>query len=97
LSLKQQFQVAGNQTGPLKEAGSMVELFQQLKQFPAGTNVAVTYQNPGGNDGHVICALVGKGGDLLFVDPQMKPPQVVQGPIPGASDFHYFSVTPKER
>ena len=75
----------------------MVDLMQQLKQYPVGTNLAVLYTNPGGQDGHVICAFVGKGKDLLFVDAQAKPRQVVAGPIPGATDFYFFPVTPKPR
>jgi hypothetical protein len=95
--LAQQFQDAGNYTGPIKQSSTMVDLFQQLKQYPVGTNLAVTYINPGGKDGHVICAFVGKQKELIFVDAQSKPPEVVAGPVPGATDFHFFPVTPKTR
>jgi len=97
LSLAHQFQIAGNFTGPIKQASTPLELIKQLQAFPPGTNVAVLYTNPGGKDGHVICALIGKNREVLFVDAQMSPPQVVVGPVPGATDFHYFAVTPKPR
>jgi hypothetical protein len=97
LSLTQQFQTAGNYTGPIKTAKSMGDLMLQLMQFPVGTNVAILYKNPDGAAGHVICAFVGKNKDLLFVDAQMKPPQKVPGPVTGSSEFYFFAVTPKQR
>jgi len=95
MNLQRQFQVAGNLTGTITRATSMSDLMLQLKQYPVGTNVALLYKRPDGT-GHVICAFVGKGKELLFVDAQSKPPQVIPGPDSGV-EFHHFPVTPKQR
>jgi hypothetical protein len=70
------------------------------KTFPAGTNLIVYYSYPksdGPEGAHDIGAMVGKGREVVFFDPQMKPAQVVPGPIPGARNFAVFAVTPVER
>jgi RHS repeat-associated protein len=99
-NLRMQFQSAGNRVGPTLSPGSQVDLVRMAKTFPAGTNLVVYYSYPksdGTEGAHYIGAMVGKGKEVVFFDPQMKPAQVVPGPIPGARNFAVFAVTPVER
>ncbi|MBJ7987569.1 toxin glutamine deamidase domain-containing protein [Bacillus cereus] len=100
--LTQQFADVRTVTGPTEHATTYNDLVTQLQKLPAGSQVVIEYDNPPPEPGklptgHIIAAVIGKGGKIMFLDPQ--PEQgVTRTTIPsGASNFSYYGVIPNKR